>query len=435
MNKKKEKKKAGYLQRKKKKPREFFFALCVFFFSVMILRIPSAILHDACVQLPREYAFKVFWSLQQTDQHTRFFDASFLNPADATTFENAVRKQLNATIECCGIENCILLPPLFLRAQENAIVHLSSQILLVMCREGPVIPVLLLRSQPFLKQSTPQSTQPSLDKQSTPQSTQPSLEKQSSPQPFFENQSTPQSTQPFFEKQSTPQSTPQPAFEKQQSTPQFTPQVLSPTPQKPMVEPALQIVTEPNKECIEDAVSIRVVSQPPPQHKTNIDGSVDASQVKPVLTPEEERRFIEMMTKTPISATFNLHDTATSHEKLSPNEQLQKYQQMRQSIDALQSQRMQLEQILLNPHISPATQDVVQKSLDRKCKYIQQQLTKIAAERARLIEQQQVNEIARRVLLGDADADTIWHKNIADESSHLRTCIDLLEAANPNMSV
>lgn len=350
-----------------------------------MLRKPSSILAQVNVQFPREYAYRVFWSLQQSDQHTRFFDTSFVNQADAVRMEESVRNRVNNSIACLGAENCIALAPLFLRAQEDALIQLSSQLVLVMCREGPVIPVLLLRHIPF-PEDTPES--------SAQQETQRTA-------PAVVHIATSSTSQQIVQQENAPHEGATPLNKEQQ---------------------------------LESEQSLRSTLQD--EHKETTPGCThqDPNDHAPLnLSTEDELRYAQMMTKTPISAICNLRNT-TMPESLTREEQLQRCQQMKQSIESLYTQRAQHEQVLCNPHIRPTTQRVLKESLARKCTYIQQQLKHIAQERSKLIEQQQLNEVTRRVLLSGSDMDPSWQRDIDLESEHLQACIELLEAANPHMS-
>lgn len=353
-----------------------------------MLKKPSTILHEANVQLPREYAYKVDRSLHQIDQHTQLFDASFVNPADAVTLESSVRRHFNNVIQCSGMESCILLPPLFIRSQEDAVVRLSSQFVLVMFRDGPVVPVLCISNQ----SPTPKpKLEPLLVIDSQSSSSSPPcavIHVEKPPHDVTDDSNTTH--------------IPEQAFVLQRETSQPRQHIIIP----------------------EAATSLASIAQSQNQQQ----------HAKLALTAEDERRYVEMMTKTPIAAVCSLQ-TSAAREVLSRDDQLQKYMQMKQSIDALYSQRMQHEQVLANPHISSTTERVLKESLARKCTYIQQHLSKIATERARLIDEQQTNEVTRRVLLACTDSDPKWHMDIEAERKHLQTCIDLLETANPNMSV
>ena len=372
-----------------------------------MLRKPSSILADVHVQYPREYAYHVFWSLQQSDHHTRFFDTSFVNPADASRVEESVRNLINDTIACLGAENCIALAPLFVRAQEDALIQLSSQLVLVMYREGPVIPVLLLRHTPFPDCI---GSSPHQEKELQVPAATVHITTSSSSPPF---------TQQKIVTNDSGTLVLQPPVQQGMTTNKSGTPVLQPPVHHENV-PQLQ---KPFRTDDESKQAIDLSAHPDPNdHKPLI------------LSKEDELRYVQMMTKTPIAAVCNLRNS-TMPDSLTREEQLQRCQQMKQSIESLYHQRMQHEQVLCNPHIRPTTQRVLKESLARKCDYIQQQLGHIASERAKLIEQQQLNEVTRRVLLSGSDMDLSWQKDIDSDSDHLQACIELLEAANPNMSV
>lgn len=336
---------------------------------------PSLILAQASAQFPREYAYKVFFSLQQSGPHTQYFDDAFLDPDDAKRFESSVRTRVNNMIACIGTENCIALAPLFLRSQEDALIHLTDQLVLVMHREGPVIPVLLLR------QSSPQTSDYTATAQQESCATK---------------------------------------LDHEYPNAETSPAILVPEEHQQSLPEPLHIVVQDVKNT--NKVDCTLSST------TMTDCSLNPSP----LTKEQEMRFVEMMTKTPISAICNLKNEPS--DTISREEQLQRCKQMKQSIEALYNQRAQHEQVLANPHITATATRVLQQSLARKNAYIRQQLAQIATHRKKLIEQHEVNEVTRRVLMSGSDLDPQGCAEITCETAHLQECISLLESANPNTS-
>ena len=109
-----------------------------------VLQIPSKVLKLADVNTFREFAALVFRCTQQISHKTYTFENAFLKQEEAQLYAMHVRERINCSIPCTDTEECIVLPPLFLRSAENAIYELSPQLFLVTYKNGPIIPVIRL---------------------------------------------------------------------------------------------------------------------------------------------------------------------------------------------------------------------------------------------------------------------------------------------------
>ncbi len=111
-----------------------------------MLKIPSVILESAGASTRRQYASIVFKALQQTPADMNsMLHACFENEKDANSYMQHVREKVDITFPCDNAEECVVLPPLPLRAKDNFIGE-SAQLLLVAYDTGPIFPVVRLRN-------------------------------------------------------------------------------------------------------------------------------------------------------------------------------------------------------------------------------------------------------------------------------------------------
>jgi hypothetical protein len=111
-----------------------------------MLKLPSTILEKAGASTRRQYASIVFKCLQQTSSDTNdILSACFENEKDVPMYVQHIQEKVDLTFPCENKEECVVLPPLFLRSKENFIGE-SSQLLLVAYDTGPIFPVVRVRN-------------------------------------------------------------------------------------------------------------------------------------------------------------------------------------------------------------------------------------------------------------------------------------------------
>lgn len=111
-----------------------------------MLKAPSTILEKSGASTRRQYASIVFKCLQQTSSDAiDIFCECFENQKDAHMYMQHIQEKVDITFPCDNKEECVVLPPLFLRAKENFIGE-GSQLLLVAYETGPIFPVVRVRN-------------------------------------------------------------------------------------------------------------------------------------------------------------------------------------------------------------------------------------------------------------------------------------------------
>jgi hypothetical protein len=114
-----------------------------------LLKLPGQILKENSARTFREYASIVFRGMQQTSEGKRMDlpSQSYNAPEDYKLFEDHVIERFNNTVPPCdNKEECIVLPPLFLRSAEYFLVQASPQVYLFAYAEGPIIPLVQVAS-------------------------------------------------------------------------------------------------------------------------------------------------------------------------------------------------------------------------------------------------------------------------------------------------
>lgn len=415
----------------------------------MILRKPSDIVSGANVRSRRDYAIHIFRSLQKTDKQPQLFDSAFVKHEDCELYEKQIRARLDTAISCIGIEDFIFLPPLFIRAHEDAVVHLSNDIVLVMFREGPIFPVLWQRS-PVQHAPMASTMDNKHDTSSVP------IHTPTTNAPIDTTTNTPTTNASIDTTTNTPSvEIPPETIETKTrvpsdtSTPTTSSSIHTPTTNAPINTvsnlPKVDMPTMVSEESVlhvhiasEDNVSVLTQAQDEPPHLPQ-SPPPQLQVVSPVANlteqqTEKQRQYIERLTKTPLPVGgFELHTMPVSND--ARDQQFNRYLDIEKDVRVRKAQMVEHENLLANPSIEAANKAILQLSLARKVRYMQDILENVALERRRLFEAQGINEVTCRVLLDDKDADPRWQMDMNDEYKHLQRCIDVLTRLHPSQSV
>ena len=165
-------------------------------------------------------------------------------------------------------------------------------------------------------------------------------------------------------------------------------------------------------------------------HLTDDANAHVTGDVQTMLTQVDELRYVRDILKTPIAVTIlrqqSVDDSDDTSIPLSRQDQYHKCASLGEAFKLLQCQRKHMQQLTTNPNVQITTKTVLQQMIEQRDKDIQHALSVIQVERSRLTEAQQVNEVARLVLVSDKSANPQWYTDIMKENSHLQSCLDCL---------
>lgn len=110
------------------------------------LKMPSVILNEVCAKTRREYASIVFRCIQE-ETNSNITKSCFISQEEADRYQKNVLKRIDCSLPCDKTDECIILPPLFLRSSGDSFCQLTSQIFLILYKQGPIIPFVRLHSK------------------------------------------------------------------------------------------------------------------------------------------------------------------------------------------------------------------------------------------------------------------------------------------------
>jgi len=339
-----------------------------------MLKKLSVVLQECGFKSVREYTFAIYRSLQQQGlKQTQFFDNAFVDQKSALLYEKLIRDRINRSIRYSSTEDFILLPPLFIVSNVNAIVQTSPELLLVLCESGPIFPVIWLKSQEDSIQET-----------------------------ICHIYQPPEQVTPITQSPNQP---------------------TEPTVSNPSEQPCKQIVEEPSKQIVEQIEM--VPNEPVPnEHEQQV---TKAIQETPQPSIEYEMSLVKDMTKTPIACGLNLLKYTNQPNKATYNvlEQKTRCEDLCKMMQVLLEQCSNHEQILEKTHFA-VSREILTNSLQRKKRYLEDTRRIVCNEHLKLIEALQVNEVTQRVICREEGADAEWVTKIQEEHRNLQECIDIL---------
>ncbi len=113
---------------------------------------PSVIITSLQLKDASDYGFTVYKHLLvkmdgKEQANTNLFLNTFVKEVDAIRCYESIKDRIQAAVpEGSTEEDFLVLPPMFLRSDKNEIAQITTQVMIVMCENGPVVPVVFTQN-------------------------------------------------------------------------------------------------------------------------------------------------------------------------------------------------------------------------------------------------------------------------------------------------